>query len=171
MPIPHSELAINRLKLGTKISRWYVRGYGCYEYTIEIFLKSKTKKFYPGYRRIGLIELVYDHRSRLNKKAKYITHSFLYSNYWRRGLGILLYSLAADYGMKHGFRVVSSDCYSENAERVWESARFRKYYRVKKFKNNYECFGPKKLPFKPLPRPARNICGTPNKNLKTRPGL
>lgn len=64
--------------------------------------------------------------------------------YQNKRLGIYFYSVVADFACQSGIKMVSSDRYSESAERMWKSKTLRKFYNVK-FKDGRFHIRPKKI--------------------------
>jgi hypothetical protein len=57
--------------------------------------------------------------------------------YRNSGFGIFAYSMAADFAYLHGYKISSSLTPSELAQRVWQSTRIRKEYKVYKRYGRY----------------------------------
>jgi len=85
-------------------------------------------KFPSGKKEIGRIKLARDYNN------IFLTHSSLDRKYHNKGLGVYLYSIAADLASINQIRLHSTTHPSDAAKRVWKSKRFRKYYTVTKRK-------------------------------------
>ncbi len=74
----------------------------------------------------------------LNGK-KYETHSFSKKKYHNKGLGLFMYSTAADWCRANNINLYSSgwDVQSDKAHQLWESKRLRKKYKITSTKCQY----------------------------------
>lgn len=91
---------------------------------IEVFKKRNGK---CG-TKVGRIRVI----KQYDTKA-WETHSGLSDfTYKGKGFGLYLYSLAADWCASKGYKLQSSTSPSDEAQRVWNSKRIRKYYSVRK---------------------------------------
>lgn len=84
------------------------------------------------FKEIGYIRIALDD---LHKNIGF-THSYLQKKYRRQGLGLYMYSLAADIAESYGIKLYSSGQSSEDALRVWNSKSLRKKYNVRKVSKN-----------------------------------
>lgn len=100
----------------------YLTGCHCNKYKFATF---KVKFFYED-KTIGNITL------EEYRKGYLETHSFLKPSYRGKSIGLFMYVVAIQEGIKRGFKICSSDCTSCQAERVWKSQRLKKLFKIKR---------------------------------------
>ncbi len=92
----------------------------------HIFIYKKTKK--PKYNNREEIAELFIRKISNNI---YEIHSNIWDEkYLNKGLGIYLYSLGADWAIRHGVTLYSSRQTSEYAKRVWRSKRLKEMYKI-----------------------------------------
>ncbi len=94
-----------------------------------LYLMTRNIKNPIAERKIGSISLEKGRR-------RLMTHSNLDVEWRNQGLGALMYAHAIAWCHKYGYTIGSSNSPSEDAQRVWEGSLLKKYFKIRKRKNN-----------------------------------
>lgn len=95
------------------------------EIEIQIF---KRRNCNAPFQKVGTLTL------RSINKTTYETHSELNCSLHNKKIGLWMYCLGADWCRLNKLKLKSSDSYSDEAGRLWNSKTLRKYYNLTKAK-------------------------------------
>lgn len=132
MAIPRSFLKlVDGKKLSFYVNLWHYS---------DVIIFKFFRKDKPSKKAFATLELIHV-ESNMWESHFPLDLPFKYQN---KRFGIYFYSVVADFACQSGIKMVSSNRFSDLAERMWKSKTLRKFYNVK-FRDGRFRISPKKM--------------------------